>query len=55
MQLHGGTNLAVFDPETYPKLLEQLLAMGMHKYSLKNDHSPTPSPGGMCKSHSPLP
>lgn len=43
MQLHEGTNLAVFDPETYPKLLEQLLAMGMHKYSLKNDHSPTPS------------
>lgn len=28
MHLDEGTNLAVFDPETHPKLLEQVLAHG---------------------------
>lgn len=28
MHLHEGTDLAVFDPETHPKFLEQVLAHG---------------------------
>lgn len=28
MHLHEGTDLAVFNPGTYPKLLEQVLAHG---------------------------